>query len=144
MSPTPNILLGDLLSAGNTNAEPKYEWKPDHIANVKNIVPGRTYDAGHASYVNNVMSPALKAYSVEARLLVQHEEPSMRIYDKEIVDGLVVNAAHRKFIEGQLETILAPPEEDEDGEDKEQVAEILEEVAIITPVAAPQLPIRGF
>ena len=40
--------------------------------------------------------------------MVQSDEPTDRIYDKLLVDQMIMGEAHRKHIQGQLESILDP------------------------------------
>ena len=76
----------------------EFEWRPTEVADLKEILPERTYDTKYAQYVENVLNPALKSYKPDARLLVQSEEPADRIFDKLIVDTMIMGEGHRKYI----------------------------------------------
>lgn len=78
----------------------EYEWRPTEFAQVVELVPGRAYDTKYCNYVEKVLNPAMKSYQPTARLLVQSEEPCDRIYDKLIVDEMIMGEGHREHIKG--------------------------------------------
>ena len=148
----------------------EYEWCPGEIGEARELQPGRAYDIKYAKYVEEVLTPARVSYKPTARILVQSDEPTDRIYDKLIVDQMIMGEAHRQHIQGQLESILdpeapsAPPVQIEDadasqteetvaedgngeganldGEEKEQEAEEKEEEDQSNEEGVK--PIRGF
>ena len=94
---------------------------------MKELIPGRAYDIKYAKYVEEILTPAKNSYRPTARLLVQAEEPTDRIYDKLIVEQMIMGEGHRQYIHGQLESILDPsaaPVEpgNQDGEQEDEAS----------------------
>lgn len=88
---------------------PPYEWSPDECYEPVACEPGRANLARNSLYAKQVLDPQRGSFNRHARLHVQKEEITRRIYDQTIVDAHLMNEKHREVLTGQMESMLRGP-----------------------------------